>query len=702
VLSNEEVYDGKSEQGYDVIRKPMRQVIMRITAYAERLLEGLAGLDWPEGIKELQRNWIGRTTGVEIEFPVVGGPGSFRAFTTRPETLAGVTFLVIAPEHPEAGKVVAPERREEVERYREAARNKSDLSRTKGGGEKTGVPTGRFVLNPLTGQQVPIFVADYVLAEHGTGVVMGVPAHDERDFEFAQKYGVPVVPVIAPAEEPARTEVLRGRRCWIEEGAMLDVLPPRHAAAYAPGMSVEQGREAISRYLEAQGLGKITVHYRIRDWVFARQRYWGEPIPLIHWEDGTVTALKPEELPLELPHVEDFKPTGDGQSALARAREWVEVTDPATGNKGQRETSTMPQWAGSCWYPLRFIDPHNDRQLVDPEKERAWGPVDLYIGGAEHATLHLLYARFWYLALHDLGLIVTEEPFKKLVNQGMLVSYAYENERGVVLPIDEVEEVAEGQYVHKKTGERVQRIVAKMSKTLRNVVNPDDVIERFGSDTFRTHLMFMGPVEVGRVWETEQVGSTFRFLRRVWALVTGNSAEGLRETVPPEREDESVKVAVNTLIQNITEDMEGLRLNTAVAELMKFVNAVEGQPVARDTLEKFVKVLSPLAPYLAEELWRRAGHEGTIAYEPWPEVDRAVLDAARRTIEVVIQVQGRKRDVIAVPAGATDADLQAAVREQLGRRGRYALPDDARMIVVRDKQSGHPRLVNVLGAQVKS
>ena len=696
VLANEEVFDGKSEQGYEVIRKPMRQVIMRITAFAERLLDGLEKLDWPEGIKELQRNWIGKTTGAEIKFPIVGDAGHFAAFTTRPETLAGVTFVAIAPEHARVAEVTTPECRDAVTQYQEASKNKSDLDRKKGA-VKTGVPTGRFVTNPLTGAQVPIFVADYVLAEHGTGVVMGVPAHDDRDFDFAKKYGLPVVAVIAPKQEPARSKVIAGEQCWLDEGEMLPGrLPADMSTAYTPGMSVAEGFASICKFIEAKGLGKVTTYFRIRDWIFARQRYWGEPIPLIHWEDGTITSLGVEELPLKLPFVEDYKPTGDGQSALARAVEWVNVVDPKTGKKGQRETNTMPQWAGSCWYPLRFMDPKNDKAIVDPAIEKAWGPVDLYIGGAEHATLHLLYSRFWYLALFDLGLIQTEEPFTKLVNQGMLGSYAYEDARGVLYPVDEVEEVKEGEFVHKPSGTAVTRIKSKMSKTLRNVVNPDDVVAEFGSDTFRIHLMFMGPVEGARDWDTQAVFAMLKFLRRVWALVTGNNESGIRDVVPDADEPTEVKVAVNTLIKNITEDMERLRLNTAVSELMKFVNAAEGQPLSRKTAESFIKVLSPMAPHLAEELWERAGHKPSVAYAPWPVPDQAVLDAAGANVEVVLQIDGKKRGVLTVAATLDDAALTTAVLEYAQANAAQHLPANPKVRIVRDKATGKPKLVNVV------
>ncbi|MFC4725676.1 leucine--tRNA ligase [Glycocaulis abyssi] len=690
ILSNEEVFDGKSEQGFDVVRVPIRQVKMRITAYTERLLAGLEGLDWPEGIKDSQRNWIGRSEGVEIRFAIDGSGETVTTFTTRADTLAGVTFLALAPEHKLVASLVPASHRADVDAYCEAAARKSDLDRTVDA-EKTGVPSGLYAINPVTGAKVQIFVADYVLPDYGTGAVMGVPAHDERDFAFAKKYGLPVVPVIDPgADVPERQAVLKGEACWTEDGIMLDPPAGTEAGLYSAGQRWRDAREAVADFLENRDLGRRVVSYNLRDWIFSRQRYWGEPIPIIHWEDGTRTSLDVSELPLTLPHVDDYKPTSYDAPALARAPGWVEVTDPKTGMKGRRELNTMPQWAGSCWYPLRFMDPKNQNALVDPSKEKAWGAVDLYVGGAEHATLHLLYARFWYLALHDLGIISTAEPFSKLVNQGMLTSFAYQNARGVILPVDEVEERGEGEFVHVPTGDRVERIGAKMSKSLRNVVTPDDVVAQYGSDAFRVCLMFMGPVEGGRVWETEKAAASLKFLRRVWNYALSGIA------APAAEEASAVTIATGKLVEAVTEDLENLRLNTAIAELMKFLNAAEGQPVTRDGLLTFLRVLAPFAPHMAEELWERAGQTGSVFHADWPKADADMLRAAVETIEIVVQEGGKKRGSVHLAPQTDDAAVRAASIAMLKETGRdVAGLDPARIIVVRDKKTGWVRLVNI-------
>jgi leucyl-tRNA synthetase len=484
-------------------------------------------------------------------------------------------------------------------------------------------------------------------------------------------------------------------RCWPGDGRMLETAPAPHSTAYAKGATAAQARADIISYAERAGFGVPSVRYHLRDWIFARQRYWGEPIPVIHWDDGSITATPLSALPLELPFVEDFKPIGDGRSSLARAVDWITVIDPATGRKGTRETSTMPNWAGSSWYPLRFMDPNNNNALVDPEKAKLWGPVDLYIGGAEHATLHLLYARFWYQAMYDLGLAPFKEPFRKLVNQGMLVSYAFQNARGVIVAVDDVQETAEGTFIHTASGERVERIVTKMSKSLRNVVTPDEVIQRFGSDAFRMFLMFMGPVEGPRVWDTEQVSSTARLLRRVWNFATAGLDEGLRDFVARADEAPEVSRALSTLILNITEDIDSLRLNTAVAEIMKFMNVVEKQAIARESMLDFVKVLNPLAPHLAEELWMRAGHASSIANEAWPEREASDTAAGLGTVTVVVQVGGRKRDQLEIPTSVTDGELRALVLSRLQQQGRIAADSPSHAHIVRDKTTGAPRLVNV-------
>ncbi|MCC5995633.1 MAG: leucine--tRNA ligase [Oceanicaulis sp.] len=688
ILANEEVYDGKSEQGHEVVRIPLRQVKMRITAYAERLLADLDGLDWPEGIKDSQRNWIGRSQGVSLRFAVDGHEAGIETFTTRVDTLGGVTFLALAPEHPLVDDITTPDMRAAVSAYVEAAARKSDLDRTVDA-EKTGVLTGAEAINPATGRKVPIFVADYVLPDYGTGAVMGVPAHDERDFAFAKSYGLDIVPVIDPgADNPARAAVLAGEACWTEDGVMLAA--PDDSGLYQAGVRWRDAREQVADLLEARGMGRRVTSYNLRDWTFARQRYWGEPIPIVHWEDGTRTTLELGELPLTLPHIESYKPTGQAESPLARAGDWLEVTDPKTGLKGRRETSTMPQWAGSCWYYLRFKDPKNDAALVDPEIERAWGMVDLYVGGAEHATLHLLYARFWHKVLFDLGLAATKEPFQKLVNQGLLTSHAFKNARGIVLPVDEVEARENGSYVHIPTGEPVERVGAKMSKSLRNVVTPDHVVERFGADAFRVHMMFMGPVEAMRQWDTDAVAAALKFLRRMWRYAAGAIA------APAGEEPKAVTLAAAKLVMAVTEDLENLRLNTAIAELMKYLNAAEGQPVTRDTLHTVIRVLAPFAPFMAEELWEMAGGAPSVFQADWPKADAGMLEAAIETVELVVQEGGKRRASIPVAPDADDDTIRETAFARLREMGKDTEGADlSRVIIVRDKKTGHPRLINI-------
>ena len=511
VLANEEVKNGRSEQGFDVVRIPKRQCMMRISSFADRLLAGLDGLDWPESILEQQRNWIGRTRGAEIAFAVNDQELEIRVFTSRPETIFGVSYLAISPEYADIDALTTADNKAAVEAYRQQANTKSERERL-ASKEKTGCFTGSYATNPVTGETVPVWVTDYVLVDYGTGAVMGVPAHDSRDFEFANAFGLDIQQVFDAGDGSSLP--------MTDHGKML-------AFSYADqdfeGLSTGKAKKAIINLFHKTGDGEIQTNYRMRDWVFSRQRYWGDPIPLIHWEDGTTTGVPEADLPVVLPEVKDYQPTEEGDSALAKATDWLNVTDPKTGMKGLRETNTMPQWAGSCWYPLRFMDPHNDKQLVAPEKEAAWNSVDFYIGGAEHAVLHLLYARFWYLAMHDLGVIQTAEPFPRLINQGMLGSYAFRNEGGFPVPVDEVKEQEDGTFVWEKTGETVQKSSAKMSKSLRNVVNPDQIVEDYGADTLRIYLMFMGPIEAARVWDIDSIRGPQRFLRRFWNYVTRRS-----------------------------------------------------------------------------------------------------------------------------------------------------------------------------------
>lgn len=609
VLANEEVKDGKSERGgHPVVRMPMRQWMLRITAYAERLLDDLEGLDWPESIKSMQRHWIGRSEGAEVDFAVVGREEEppLRIYTTRPDTLFGATYMVLAPEHPLADTITTDAQREVVDAYREAASKKSDLQRTDLAKEKTGVFTGAYAVNPVNGVHIPIWVADYVLISYGTGAIMAVPAHDQRDWEFAREFDLPIVPVVG-----------------LPDGSAPDVF---HAAYTEVGVAINSGpfdglgtaefKEAVTASLEARGVGKKAVNYKLRDWLFSRQRYWGEPIPILHREDGALVPVPLDSLPLTLPEVETYTLSGTGESPLATIPEWVETTDPETGMKARRETNTMPQWAGSCWYYLRYIDPHNDEAPFDPDKARYWLPVDLYVGGAEHAVLHLLYARFWHKVLYDLGLVPSPEPFQKLVNQGMILG-------------------SDGQ---------------KMSKSRGNVVNPDDIISEFGADAMRLYEMFMGPLEATKPWQTENIVGIARFLDRVWKLgqkpVTGGVGDAETERL------------THRTVAKVSEDIDALRMNTAISALMVCSNHLAKlDELPRAAYEAFLKCLNPFAPHIAEELWSRIGGEGSISEAAWPGFDPALCAADE--IELVVQVNGKVRARITVPADTGKEELEA-------------------------------------------
>lgn len=696
VLANEEVIDGKSERGsHEVIRKPMKQWILRITKYSERLLSELNEIDWPEAIKEQQRNWIGRKTGTEIAFSVVGSDKTVVAFTTRPDTLFGVTFFVIAPEHPLVEELTTPEQKAKVEEYREAASRMSDFDRTFENRKKTGVFTGGYVVNPINQEEVPVYVGDYVLISYGTGAVMGVPAHDARDFEFARMFNLPIRPVIIPTEqsEKVRIAVQEGEVAWTEAGSMLPNSAPVAQELALTGILNKDAGEKITSWLEKAGRGTRVVNYKLRDWLFSRQRYWGEPIPIVHWDDGTVTALTDDQLPLVLPPVEDYKPSESGESPLSKATEWLDVTDPKTGKKGKRETNTMPQWAGSCWYYLRFIDPKNTEKGWDPELEKRWMPVDLYVGGAEHAVLHLLYARFWHKVLYDLGCVSTKEPFKKLYNQGMIQSHAFKDKRGAIIAVDLVTEDEDGKPRHKVTGEELERITAKMSKSLKNVISPDDVIAQYGADTLRTYLMFMGPLDAGRPWDYKAITGNVRFLRRAFSFVTANKDAGFRDVVASDVEPLEVKKAIHKAVKKVGEDVEALRFNTPISTLMELLNTIGDKPVSKETLEKFTLILCPFAPHLAEELWERLGNKAPASLAQWPSFDpELVVDAV---VTVVIQILGKKRATIEVAPSIAEEDLKAKVIEAMADTA-YKVTASDRFITVFNPGTKIPRLVNVI------
>ncbi|HHX8851098.1 TPA: leucine--tRNA ligase [Enterococcus faecium] len=609
VISNEEVIDGKSERGgYDVVRKPMRQWMLKITAYADRLLDDLELVDWPESIKEMQRNWIGRSVGANIEFKVAGTDKSYTVFTTRPDTLFGATYSVLAPELDLVREITTPEQKAAVEAYIEETAKKSDLKRTDLAKEKTGVFTGAYAINPVNGKEIPIWIADYVLSSYGTGAIMAVPAHDERDFEFAQTFGLEILPVIEGGDVE--------KAAYTEDGTHIN-------SEFLDGMNKQEAIDKMNEWLEENGVGKKEVSYRLRDWLFSRQRYWGEPIPIIHWEDGTVTAVPEEELPLRLPKTKNIKPSGTGESPLANIEEWVNVVDPVTGKKGRRETNTMPQWAGSSWYYLRYIDPHNKKELADYEKLKRWLPVGIYIGGAEHAVLHLLYARFWHKFLYDIGVVPTKEPFQKLYNQGMIL------------------------------GENNE----KMSKSRGNVVNPDDVVETYGADTLRMYEMFMGPLDASIAWSENGLEGSRKFLDRVWRLIVDENNK-MRDRITTLNDGKLDKVYHQT-VKKVTEDYENLHFNTAISQLMVFINeAYKVDALPYEYIEGFVQLLAPIAPHMGEELWAILGNDGGISYAPWPTYDEAAL--VEDEVEVVFQVNGKVRAKSNVPRDLGKDELEKA------------------------------------------
>ncbi|HCS30501.1 MAG TPA: leucine--tRNA ligase [Enterococcus sp.] len=612
VIANEEVIDGKSERGgYDVVRKPMRQWMLKITAYADRLLEDLEEVDWPESIKEMQRNWIGRSVGANVTFSVDGTDKDFTVFTTRPDTLFGATYAVLAPELDLVKEITTPEQKAAVDAYIEEAAKKSDLNRTDLAKEKTGVFTGAYAINPVNQQKIPIWIADYVLATYGTGAIMAVPAHDERDYDFAKVFGLEIIPVLEGGD--VTQAAFTGDGTHINSG-------------FLDGLNKQEAIDTIVSWLEEKQIGKKEVSYRLRDWLFSRQRYWGEPIPIIHWEDGTATTIPEEELPLRLPVTKDIRPSGTGESPLANIHDWVNVVDPKTGKKGRRETNTMPQWAGSSWYFLRYIDPHNKKALADYDKLTRWLPVDIYIGGAEHAVLHLLYARFWHKFLYDLGVVPTKEPFQKLFNQGMILGGNNE----------------------------------KMSKSRGNVVNPDDVVKQYGADTLRMYEMFMGPLDASIAWSENGLEGSRKFLERVWRLIVDEEGK-LRDRITTINDGSLTKV-YNQTVKKVTEDYNQLHFNTAISQMMVFVNeAYKAESLCYEYVEGFVQLLAPIAPHISEELWEVLGNKDGISYVAWPTFDEAAL--VENEVEMVIQVNGKVRSKVTVALNEDKAIIEKLATE---------------------------------------
>ena len=719
VLANEEVIDGRSERGgHPVIRIPLKQWQLRITEYAERLIDDLDLVDWPDSVKKMQRDWIGKSEGAEVAFTALGSSGNaetIRVFTTRPDTLFGATYMVLAPEHPLVDSLTVPSQKEHVKTYRDQTSRKSDLERTDLAKSKTGVFTGSFAQNPVNGAQIPIWIADYVLSGYGTGAIMAVPAHDERDYEFAQTFGLNIVTVVKPSE------------AWlIKTGSTREILTEAYsemgeviASGEFDGLDSLTCKAKITDWLAAKGLGKKRIHYKLRDWLFSRQRYWGEPFPLLHEIDqagnptGRIDPVDFADLPLQLPELEDYKPSGRPEAPLGKATDWVSVTK--NGRSYRRELNTMPQWAGSCWYYLRYIDPKNPIAFLDKEEEKHWMPVDLYVGGAEHAVLHLMYSRFWHKLLFDRGHVSHAEPFQKLVNQGMILGeteFTGFQDNGAWVSAKEVdfdggvgrikrsqkeidkvrlvEEQVEKKgefFVLKDNGDiRIDARAYKMSKSRGNVINPDEVVSAFGADSLRLYEMFMGPLEATKPWSMRGVEGVFRFLGRVWRLFVDERAESvaLSPAVNSDPADKETLRLLHKTIQKVTDDLDGMRFNTAISAMMEYTNHLTPMATkSRDALEPFVLLLAPYAPHLAEEMWSLLGHNTTLAYAPWPIADKTLLVAD--TIEIPVQIAGKVRARISVPPGLSHDALQAAALADPKIQAQLAGKTIKKAIIVLDK-----------------
>jgi leucyl-tRNA synthetase len=678
VCSNEEVLnDGAHEKcGNPAQKKNLKQWQMRIAHYGDRLLKGLDTVDWPEGVKSMQRNWIGRSTGAEVDFAIEGSDVKIRVYTTRPDTLFGATYMVVSPEHEALNQLTSDEQKEKVEAYQKSASLKSDLERTELAKEKTGVFTGSYGINPINGEKVPVWVADYVLTGYGTGAIMAVPAHDVRDFEFAKEFDLPVACILEPNFKGASADdtacykwskseiskmlkspegqqellaaILAGEECWGGNGKTInsanDVLDLN-------GQKKKDAIRSVTKWLQDNELGEFKVNYKLRDWLFSRQRYWGEPFPIIHWEDGEVTAVPESELPVLLPELADYHPADTGESPLARAEDWLHVVDE-NGRKGRRETNTMPQWAGSCWYYLRYIDPSNDENPFEQALENYWMPVDLYVGGAEHAVLHLLYSRFWHKVLFDLGVVSTDEPYQKLYNQGMILAFAYQTALGVKIPSDEVEE-KDGKYFHKETGDELEQIVAKMSKSLKNVVNPDDVVAEYGADALRLYEMFMGPLDASKPWQTNGLEGQSRFLNRIWRNFIDEDGK-LKVTDEPA--DKKILRTLHQTIDKVGKDVEALQFNTSISQMMILNNDLaKMESMPREVAEPYVQILAPFIPHLAEELWRMLGKKD-LSYTSWPVADSKLMEDDEA--QVVFNVNGKVRAKMTVSKGMANEELE--------------------------------------------
>lgn len=720
-LANEEVKEGRCERcGAEITHKTIRQWVLKITEYAERLLTDLDSLDWPESVKIMQRNWIGKSEGAEVDFAIADADGkpsgnkSIKVYTTRPDTLFGATYMVLSPEHEMVKELTTAAQKAEVESYIEQAAKKSDLERTDLNKNKTGVFTGSYGIDPVNGAKIPIWISDYVLMGHGTGAIMAVPAHDERDWDFAKKFNLPILKVVASKEEVARlgdgdeekgAAMIREASKNPDEYKKLadahpdifdiasECTPAKDGyainSAHFSGNPTKDVISQIINWLSQKGIGKAAVSYKLRDWIFSRQRYWGEPIPLVHCEKCGTVPVPEEELPLELPDVKTYQPTGTGESPLAGIDSWVNCKCPKCGGKARRETNTMPQWAGSCWYYLRYLDPKNESEFCSREKEKYWMPVDLYVGGAEHAVLHLLYARFWHKVLYDCGAVSTKEPFQRLVNQGMITSFAYQRKNKTLVPADMVEDKGGGVYVDKESGEPLSQVVAKMSKSLKNVVNPDEEIKRYGADSVRMYEMFMGPLTMSKPWSTQGIVGIHRFLEKVWAVSEKPMADIDIFSAENKAEIAAVAKVFAKTVQKVTEDTASLNFNTAISQMMIFINSLSKlESIPKGMWADFVKMLSCYAPHLGEELWQRLGNEKSLAYESWPSFDAAFVVDEKKTI--IVQVNGKLRGKFEAAAGASEEELVALARENEGAKKFIDGKTEVKVICVPDK------LVNIV------
>lgn len=675
-LANEEVKEGRCERCHSqVTHKTIRQWMLKITDYADRLDKDLDSLDWPESVKLMQHNWIGKSTGAEVTFTVADKDGKptekkLTVYTTRCDTLFGATYMVVSPEHKIVPEITTAEQKASVEAYIEAAAKKSDLERTDLNKDKTGVFSGSYAINPVNGKLIPIWIADYVLISYGTGAIMAVPAHDTRDWEFAKKFNLPIIEVL-------KSEVDVQKQAWTEDGLHVN-------SDFLNGLNKEDAINRMLEFLEEKKIGKKAINYKLRDWVFSRQRYWGEPIPLIHCPTCGTVPVPEEELPLRLPEVKSYQPTGTGESPLAAIDSWVNCKCPKCGGNAKRETNTMPQWGGSCWYYLRYLDPHNQKQFCSPEAEKYWMPVDLYIGGAEHAVLHLLYARFWHKVLYDLGVVSTKEPFQRLVNQGMITSFAFQRANKTLVPVDEVEKRDDGNFYEKKTGEKLEQIVAKMSKSLKNVVNPDDEIKAYGADSVRMYEMFMGPLTMSKPWSTQGIVGIHRFLEKVWAI----SEKPISDVdISGKLADEKLISARKTFAQTVkkvTADTASLNFNTAISQMMIFINEISKlDSVPKAMWQDFVKILSPYAPHLGEELWHKLGNNESIAYVQWPVVNEDFAKDEEKTI--VVMINGKLRGKFKAAPDSSDETLRSAAENNEDAKKFLEGKTIVKCVIVKDK-----------------